>query len=82
MDAIERHRRGLDRESHGYIEENMGRLEREVRDAAARYAQEADFDDWARLGHRPVPGPLGIMLDERNPRRSRCIRSSIIRVES
>jgi choline dehydrogenase-like flavoprotein len=31
-------------------------------------------DDWTRLGCRPFPVPLGIMLDERNPRRSRCIR--------
>ena len=36
-DAIERHRRGLDQEAHGYIEENIGRLERQVRDEAARY---------------------------------------------
>jgi choline dehydrogenase-like flavoprotein len=31
-------------------------------------------DDWARLGLRPFHVPLGIMLDERNPRSSRCIR--------
>jgi choline dehydrogenase-like flavoprotein len=31
-------------------------------------------DDWARLGLRPFHVPLGIMLDERNPRASRCIR--------
>ena len=36
-DAIERHRRGLDRDSHSYIEENVGALERAVRDEAARY---------------------------------------------
>ena len=36
-DAIERHRRGLDREAHGYIEENVGRLERAVREEASRY---------------------------------------------
>jgi isopenicillin-N epimerase len=35
--AIERHRRGLDREAHGYIQENVARLERAVRDEAARY---------------------------------------------
>src|SRR5688572_13217425 len=29
--AIERHRRGLDQEAHGYIEENVGELERAVR---------------------------------------------------
>jgi len=31
-------------------------------------------EDWARLGLRPFHVPLGIMLDERNPRASRCIR--------
>jgi len=36
-EAIERHRRGLDREAHGYIEENVARLERAVRDEAGRY---------------------------------------------
>lgn len=36
-DAIERHRRGLDRDSHSYIEENVARLERAVREEAGRY---------------------------------------------
>lgn len=31
-------------------------------------------DDMTRLGHRPYPMPVGIMLDERNPPQSRCIR--------
>jgi choline dehydrogenase-like flavoprotein len=31
-------------------------------------------DDFARLGLKPFPVPLGIMLDESNPRTSRCIR--------
>ena len=31
-------------------------------------------DDFARLGYQPFHTPLGIMLDERNRRRSRCIR--------
>jgi choline dehydrogenase-like flavoprotein len=31
-------------------------------------------DDFARLGLRPFHTPLGVMLDERNPRRSPCIR--------
>jgi len=31
-------------------------------------------DDFARLGYKPLHTPLGIMLDERNRRRSRCIR--------
>jgi len=31
-------------------------------------------DDFARAGLRPFHVPLGIMLDERNPRRSRCIK--------
>src|SRR5262245_34156018 len=31
-------------------------------------------DDFARLGLRPFHTPLGVMLDERNPHTSRCIR--------
>ena len=31
-------------------------------------------DDWARLGCRPFHVPLGVMLDEANPRTSPCIR--------
>src|SRR3989454_5751707 len=31
-------------------------------------------DDWARLGRRPFHVPLGVMLDEANPRKSACIR--------
>jgi len=31
-------------------------------------------DDFARLGLRPFHTPLGVMLDEANPRRSACIR--------
>ncbi len=31
-------------------------------------------DDFARLGLRPFHTPLGVMLDERNPHASRCIR--------
>jgi choline dehydrogenase-like flavoprotein len=31
-------------------------------------------EDFARLGHRPFHTPLGIMLDERERRKSRCIR--------
>ncbi len=31
-------------------------------------------DDFTRLGLKPFPVPLGIMLDEANPRTSRCIR--------
>jgi choline dehydrogenase-like flavoprotein len=31
-------------------------------------------DDLTRLGHRPFPMPVGLMLDEQNPRQSRCIR--------
>ena len=33
-------------------------------------------DDFARLGCRPFHVPLGIMLDEKNPRTSACIRCS------
>ena len=32
------------------------------------------FDDLRRIGHTPFPLPLGIMLDEENRSRSRCIR--------
>ena len=31
-------------------------------------------DDFARLGLRPFHVPLGVMLDEQDPRQSRCIR--------
>jgi len=31
-------------------------------------------DDLTRMGYRPFPLPVGIMLDERNPRKSPCIR--------
>jgi choline dehydrogenase-like flavoprotein len=31
-------------------------------------------DDLTRLGHRPFPLPVGIMRDDADPRRSRCIR--------
>jgi choline dehydrogenase-like flavoprotein len=30
--------------------------------------------DLTRLGHRPFPMPVGIMLEEQDPQRSRCIR--------
>jgi choline dehydrogenase-like flavoprotein len=33
-------------------------------------------DDFARLGLRPFHTPLGVMLDEKNPQSSRCIRCS------
>jgi choline dehydrogenase-like flavoprotein len=32
------------------------------------------FDDLHRIGHNPFSLPLGILLDEENQRRSRCIR--------
>jgi choline dehydrogenase-like flavoprotein len=31
-------------------------------------------DDFARMGHRPFHIPLGVMLDENDPHKSRCIR--------
>jgi choline dehydrogenase-like flavoprotein len=31
-------------------------------------------DDMTSLGHRPFPMPVGIMLDENTPQRSKCIR--------
>lgn len=53
-DAIELHRRGLDRESHGYIEQNVGRLERAVRASASRYMgvgpDELAFTDSTTMG--------------------------------
>ena len=53
-EAIERHRRGLDRESHGYIEQNVGPLERAVRDQASAYlgvdADELAFTDSTTMG--------------------------------
>jgi isopenicillin-N epimerase len=45
-DAIERHRRGLDQDSHSYIEENVGLLERAVREQASKYMQ-VDADELA-----------------------------------
>jgi len=33
-------------------------------------------DDFARLGLRPFHTPLGVMLDEKNPHKSKCIRCS------
>lgn len=34
-------------------------------------------DDLKRLGYRPFPMPLAVMLDEQNPQQSRCIRCDI-----
>lgn len=31
-------------------------------------------DDLCRIGHRPFPMPVGVMRDDDDPRRSRCIR--------
>ncbi|MBA3511697.1 aminotransferase class V-fold PLP-dependent enzyme [Sphingomonas sp.] len=45
-DAIERHRLGLDRDAHSYIDENVVRLEQAIRDEAARYMG-VDGDDLA-----------------------------------
>ena len=33
-------------------------------------------DDFSRLGLKPFHTPLGVMLDERDPRKSKCIRCS------
>src|SRR5438034_691065 len=33
-------------------------------------------EDFSRLGLRPFHTPLGVMLDEKNPRTSKCIRCS------
>ena len=45
-EAIERHRRGLDQDSLTYIEQNIGALERAVRDQASAYLA-VDADDLA-----------------------------------
>jgi choline dehydrogenase-like flavoprotein len=37
---------------------------------------QALHDDWARVGLRPFHTPLGVMLDEKDPRKSPCIRCS------
>jgi selenocysteine lyase/cysteine desulfurase len=44
--AIERHRRGLDADTHGYLAAHQGKLEEDVRSAAARYL-DADADEIA-----------------------------------
>ena len=31
-------------------------------------------DDLVKCGHQPFPVPIGVLLDEKNPRTSRCIR--------
>jgi isopenicillin-N epimerase len=53
-EAIERHRRGLDAESHGYIDQNVGRFERAMRASAARYMgvapDELAFTDSTTMG--------------------------------
>ena len=53
-DAIERHRRGLDHDSLTYIDENVGRFERAVRDSAAAYldvsADELAMTDSTTMG--------------------------------
>ncbi len=45
-EAIERHRRGLDEDTHGYLEEHQGENELAARDTAAEYL-EADPDEIA-----------------------------------
>src|SRR5687768_17004892 len=53
-EAIERHRRGLDRDAHSYIETNVGPLERAVREEAGRYlgvnSDEIAFTDSTTMG--------------------------------
>ena len=58
-DAIARHRLGLDRESHGYIEANMARCERGLRQAAAEYMG-ADPDHISQVGS--TTAGLGLTL--------------------
>lgn len=65
-EAIERHRRGLDRDSHSYIEQNIGPLERAVRDQAAAYlgvnADELALTDSTTMGLGTLYG--GIRLGQ------------------
>jgi isopenicillin-N epimerase len=53
-DAIELHRRGLDRDSHSYIEQHVGPLERAIRDQASAYlgvdGDELAFTDSTTMG--------------------------------
>ncbi len=53
-EAIERHRRGLDLDSHSYIEQNVGPLERAVREQSSAYlgvnADELAFTDSTTMG--------------------------------
>ena len=53
-EAIERHRRGLDRDSHTYIDANVAHLEQAVRNEASRYmgvsGDELAFTDSTTMG--------------------------------
>jgi len=61
-DAIEQHRRGLDEDTHGYLEEHQGENEVASRRAAAEYlgaaAQEIAFTDSTTMGLGLVYGGL------------------------
>jgi selenocysteine lyase/cysteine desulfurase len=61
-DAIERHRRGLDEDTHGYLEEHQGENEIAARRAAAEYlgaaAEEIAFTDSTTMGLGLVYGGL------------------------
>jgi selenocysteine lyase/cysteine desulfurase len=61
-EAIERHRRGLDEDTHGYLEEHQGDHELAVRDAAAEYLDarpdEIAFTDSTTMGLGLVYGGL------------------------
>ena len=61
-DAIERHRRGLDEDTHGYLEEHQDENELAARDAAAEYLgadpSEVAFTDSTTMGLGLVYGGL------------------------
>jgi selenocysteine lyase/cysteine desulfurase len=61
-DAIERHRRGLDEDTHGYLEEHQGENEIAMLDAAAEYLDagpgEIAFTDSTTMGLGLVYGGL------------------------
>jgi selenocysteine lyase/cysteine desulfurase len=61
-DAIERHRQGLDEDTHGYLEAHQGENEFAARDAAAQYlgagAAEVAFTDSTTMGLGLVYGGM------------------------
>jgi selenocysteine lyase/cysteine desulfurase len=67
-DAIERHRRGLDEDTHGYLEEHQGENEIAMLDAAAEYLDagpgEIAFTDSTTMGLGLLYGGLRLRPDQ------------------